>query len=70
MLDAAKAMKLSAKDLLDLEIIDEIILEPLGGAHRDKNLMLQNIRNSLTKNLEIFKTMSSEEIYNNRKINF
>ena len=70
MLDAAKAMKLSAKDLLDLEIIDEIILEPLGGAHRDKNLMLQNIRNSLTKNLEIFKTMSSEEIYNNRKNKF
>ena len=42
MLDAAKAMKLSAKDLLELEIIDEIIDEPLGGAHRDKDLILQN----------------------------
>jgi acetyl-CoA carboxylase carboxyl transferase subunit alpha len=40
MLDAAKAMKLSAKDLLELEIIDEIILEPTGGAHRDRNLIL------------------------------
>ena len=67
MLDAAKAMKLSAKDLLDLEIIDEIIPEPLGGAHRDKNLMLENIKKSLTKNLEFFKSMSSEDIYNNRK---
>ena len=67
MLDAAKAMKLSSKDLLDLEIIDEIIPEPLGGAHRDKNLMLENIKKSLTKNLEFFKSMSSEDIYNNRK---
>ena len=70
MLDAAKAMKLSAKDLLDLQIIDEIIPEPLGGAHRDKNFMLKNIKESLTKNLESFKLMSSEEIYNNRKNKF
>ena len=70
MLDAAKAMKLSAKDLLDLQIIDEIISEPLGGAHRDKNYMLKNIKESLTKNLESFKLMSSEEIYNNRKNKF
>ena len=70
MLDAAKAMKLSAKDLLDLQIIDEIISEPLGGAHRDKNLMLQTVRESLTKNLETFKSMSSEEIYNDRKNKF
>jgi len=70
MLDAAKAMKLSAKDLLDLEIIDEIIPEPLGGAHRDKNLMLQNIQNSITKNLNDFKLMSPEEIFNNRKNKF
>ena len=70
MLDAAKAMKLSAKDLLDLQIIDEIISEPLGGAHRDKNFMLKNIKDSLTKNLESFKLMSSEEIYNNRKNKF
>jgi acetyl-CoA carboxylase carboxyl transferase subunit alpha len=50
MLDAAKAMKLSAKDLLELEIIDEIILEPTGGAHRDRNLIMNNIRNSLVQN--------------------
>ena len=43
MLDAAKAMKLSAKDLLELEIIDEIIPEPSGGAHRDKDLILENL---------------------------
>ncbi len=70
MLDAAKAMKLSAKDLLELEIIDEIIPEPLGGAHRDRNLMLKNLRDSITKNLENFQMMSAEEIFNNRKNKF
>ncbi len=70
MLDAAKAMKLSAKDLLDLKIIDEIIPEPLGGAHRDRNLILQNLKDSITKNLDDFKLMSPEEIFNNRKNKF
>ena len=70
MLDAAKAMKLSAKDLLNLEIIDEIIPEPLGGAHRDKNLMLENLTISIGQNLEGFKSMTPEEIYNDRKNKF
>jgi len=70
MLDAAKAMKLSAKDLLELQIIDEIITEPTGGAHRDKNLMLENLRVSISKNLDFFKTMSPEEIFDNRKNKF
>tara|TARA_B110000003_G_scaffold163878_1_gene163851 strand:+ start:18 stop:557 length:540 start_codon:yes stop_codon:yes gene_type:complete len=70
MLDAAKAMKLSAKDLLELKVIDEIILEPLGGAHRDRDLMLENIRNSISKNLDYFKDLSSEEILNERKNKF
>ena len=70
MLDAAKAMKLSAKDLLELEIIDEIIPEPTGGAHRDKNLILKNIRDSISKNLDQFKNMTAEEIFNERKNKF
>ena len=70
MLDAAKAMKLSAKDLLELMIIDEIIPEPIGGAHRDRNLMLDNIRNSISTNLKNFKDMSPDEIMNQRKNKF
>ena len=70
MLDAAKAMKLSAQNLLELKIIDEIVQEPLGGAHRDKNLMLQNLKNSIFNNLEYFKSMNSEEIFNDRKNKF
>ena len=67
MLDAAKAMKLSAKDLLELEVIDEIIPEPLGGAHRDKDLILKNVRDSIIRNLDKFKNMTEEEIFNERK---
>jgi len=70
MLDAAKAMKLSAKDLLKLEVIDEIIPEPLGGAHRNRDLILQNLRNSIFKNLEYFKDLSADEIMNERKNKF
>ena len=70
MLDAAKAMKLSAKDLLELEVIDEIIKEPIGGAHRDKSLILENIRSSISFNLNSFKEMSAEEIIVQRKNKF
>ena len=70
MLDAAKAMKLSSKDLLDLGIIDEIISEPLGGAHRDKSQTLENVRSVIRQNIQTFKEMSSEEIINDRKNKF
>ena len=70
MLDAAKAMKLSAKDLLELNVIDEIIKEPIGGAHRDKDLILKNVQNSLSTSLDYFQSMSGEEVFNNRKNKF
>ena len=69
-LEAAQAMKLSAKDLLDLKIIDEIISEPVGGAHRDRDLILDKIRSSITNNLQKFDLMSKEEIFNHRKNKF
>ena len=69
-LEAAKAMKLSSKDLLELKVIDEIISEPLGGAHRDKNLILDNVRRSIKNNLNEFENMSGEEIFNHRKNKF
>ena len=69
-LEASEAMKLTAKDLLDFKIIDEIIPEPVGGAHRDKELILSNVRNSLKKNLDFFQSMDGEEIFNHRKNKF
>ena len=69
-LEAAQAMKLSAKDPLNLKVIDEIIPEPVGGAHRDKDLILNNIRNSIINNLNDFNSMSKDEVLNHRKNKF
>ena len=69
-LEASKAMKMSSKDLLNLDIIDDIIPEPIGGAHRDKDLILDNVRNCLEKNLNFFSTMDKNEILNHRKNKF
>ena len=70
MLDAAKAMKLSAKDLLKLKVIDEIIQEPIGGAHRDRDIILNNVKESLANNLNYFDELKGEEIMNERKNKF
>ena len=69
-LEASQAMKLTAKDLLELEVIDEIIPEPLGGAQRDKELILNNVKESITKNLGLFVGMNQEEILLQRKNKF
>jgi len=69
-LDAAEAMKLSSKDLLDLKVIDEIIPEPVGGAHRDRDLILENVRNSIENNLNEFLNMTAEQVLNHRKNKF
>jgi len=69
-LQAAEAMKLTAKDLLKLGIIDEVVNEPLGGAHRDQETIAQNVKHSIIKNLKHFENLSKNEIYNNRKAKF
>ena len=69
-LDAAKAMKLSSKNLLELGVIDEIVLEPIGGAHRDRDLILDNVKKSIENNLNDFFNMSRDEVLNHRKNKF
>ena len=69
-LEAAKAMKLSARDLFNLGIIDEIITEPVGGAHRDRDLILENVKNSIKQNLNSLKELNKDEILNHRKNKF
>jgi len=69
-LQAAEAMKLTAKDLFDLKIIDEIISEPLGGAHRDPDTIAMDIKHSIIKNLKSFDGYSKNEIYDHRKSKF
>ena len=64
--DAAEAMKVSANELKKLKIIDEIIEEPLGGAHRDYDLISSSIKDSLIKNLSTLNNMSMEQLLDRR----
>ena len=45
--DAAEALKLTAEDLLKLGVIDEIVVEPLGGAHRDRVRIIESLGDAL-----------------------
>jgi acetyl-CoA carboxylase carboxyl transferase subunit alpha len=49
---AAEALKITAKHLLELGLVDEVIPEPLGGAHTDLVTMAQTLREYLLKHLE------------------
>lgn len=60
--EAAQALKLTAYDLLKLKVIDEIIPEPLGGAHRNPEAAGKNIKKALIKNIKEVSDMSKEEI--------
>ena len=64
--DAAEAMKVSANELKKLKIIDEIIEEPLGGAHRDYDLISSSIKDSLIKNLSALNSMPIEQLVDRR----
>ena len=63
-------MKLTANELLKLKIIDEIIEEPFGGAHRNKDHIIVYTRKVLIKYLEEFKKFSRGEILEQRKEKF
>ena len=69
-LEAAHAMKLTANELLKMKIIDEIIKEPIGGAHRNKEQVIFSTKEILIKHLEEFKKYTREEILEQRKEKF
>jgi len=63
-------MKLTANELLKMQIIDEIIKEPVGGAHRNKEQAILSTKEVLIKSLEEFKKYTREEIFEQRKKKF
>ena len=69
-LEASKAMRLTSKDLLKLNIVDEVVSEPLGGAHRAKEEILEKVKKSIIRNLNFFQNMNGEQILNQRKNKF
>jgi acetyl-CoA carboxylase carboxyl transferase subunit alpha len=63
---AAEALKLTAKDILELEVIDEIVAEPPGGAHRDHATMAATLHEALSRNLSELKKLSPEVLVEER----
>ena len=67
---AANALKLTAQDLLELKVIDEIIPEPIGAAHRNPETLFNSIFDSLKLNLEQIISLSRNELRSTRNKRF
>lgn len=63
---AAEALKLVAKDIKELDVIDEIVKEPLGGAHRDHEATAANLHEALSRNLAELKGKSGDVLVEER----
>lgn len=64
--DAAEALKLTSKDLLKLGLIDAIVPEPVGGAHRNMHDTVHNVESYLAQTLGKLRRMTTEELLDNR----
>ncbi len=64
--DAAEAMGITAGRLHSLGLVDTVVKEPLGGAHRDPGLMAANLKTQLTKQVDELRTRPVEELLDSR----
>jgi acetyl-CoA carboxylase carboxyl transferase subunit alpha len=68
--DAAQAMKMTADDLKSLRIIDRIVKEPVGGAHRDHALAAATLASAIHEELEALSAFSAKELVQQRRTKF
>ena len=68
--DAAEAMKITAQPLLSNKIVDEVISEPLGGAHRDPANTIRSVCDAIDRNLTSLEGLSPKELRQQRKERF
>ena len=68
--DAASAMRITAQDLKRLNIIDEIVPEPLGGAHRGREQTIEAAGEAIQRSLSAFSTMPPEALRSHRREKF
>ncbi|MDG1721287.1 MAG: acetyl-CoA carboxylase carboxyltransferase subunit alpha [SAR86 cluster bacterium] len=64
--EAAEAMKVNAKELIKIRVIDEIINEPSGGAHRNYEAMAASIKSSLIINLQKYSSLNIDDLLDKR----
>ncbi len=63
---AAEALKITGQDLIDLELADEVILEPSGGAHNDPDTAANLVKEGILKHLKELKFLTSDTIKSDR----
>ncbi|MBI1380576.1 MAG: acetyl-CoA carboxylase carboxyltransferase subunit alpha [Planctomycetaceae bacterium] len=68
--DAAEALKLTSENLSSLGVVDEIVREPLGGAHRDPAGAIQNVREALTRHLDELVQIPVDRLVAERRTKF
>ena len=68
--DAAEAMKIAASDLKSLGVVDRIVEEPLGGAHRDRESAIDALRAAISDELARYDGMAPEDIIAERRAKF
>ena len=64
--EAARALKLTSKDLLELQIADEVIPEPVGGAHSDWDVASENVKEAIQRNLDELEHIDTNDLLSSR----
>ena len=68
--DAANSMRITAQDLIDMKVIDEIVPEPIGGAHRNHQKAIRDVEIVIAKYLEDLKKLDRQILVQNRRNKF
>lgn len=69
-IDAAEALKLTAQDLKRLRVADQVIPEPVGGAHRDAAATMMRVGDAIADALSMFKNMADDQLLEQRRDKF
>ena len=62
MREAADALKLTAQHLKEIGVVDRVVKEPLGGAHRDKKKSIEKVKEVLIEEIKAFKKIDRQKI--------
>jgi acetyl-CoA carboxylase carboxyl transferase subunit alpha len=68
--DAAEAMKITAQDQQALGVVDRIVTEPLGGAHRDPDLAIRNLKEAIVEELKGCSALGGDELLRQRRAKY
>jgi acetyl-CoA carboxylase carboxyl transferase subunit alpha len=68
--DAAEAMKITAQDQQALGVVDRIVTEPLGGAHRDPGLAIRNLKEAIVEELKGCSALGGDELLRQRRAKY